>query len=274
MMEDEYEMLDEAVKSIRSKTDMIPDCGIVLGSGLGMVVDEMETEVMIDYRDIPHFPVSTVKGHAGKLCFGRWNGRKIVAMLGRFHYYEGYSLRQVTFPVRVLKQLGAGVLFITNASGGLNPAIKIGELMVVTDHINLNSDNPLRGGNLDKLGPRFPDQHAVYDRVLAAQAIDVAQSNNITCHKGVYVGVTGPNFETPAEYRYMRIIGGDAVGMSTVPEVIVANHMGMRVFCISVICDEGNPVTPVSVTHDEVVKAASNAGPKIALILKSLLGSL
>ncbi len=264
----------EAVEYIRGKTAIVPDCGIVLGSGLGSVVENMQTDAVIDYTSIPYFPVSTVAGHEGKLCLGRWNGKSIVAMLGRFHYYEGYSLRQVTFPIRVMRQLGATTMIITNASGGLNPVIKIGELMVVTDHINLNSDNPLRGENLDTLGPRFPDQHAIYDRQLIEQALDSAKKHGITCHKGVYVGVTGPNFETPAEYRYMRIIGGDAVGMSTVPEVIVANHMGMRIFCISVICDEGNPATPVSVTHEEVMRAAKNSEPKVALIIKELVSNL
>jgi purine-nucleoside phosphorylase len=273
-MEDLYKQLNEATEFIRSKYAGKPDLGIVLGSGLGSVVESMQVEVVIDYKDIPHFPVSTVQGHAGKLWLGRWNGKNVVAMLGRFHYYEGYSLGQVTFPIRLIRQLGATNIIITNASGGLNPAIRIGELMVVTDHINLNSDNPLRGANFDAYGPRFPDQHAIYDPLLIEHALAVARKHEIICHKGVYVGVTGPNFESPAEYRYMRIIGGDAVGMSTVPEVIVANHMGMRIFCISVICDEGNPVTPVSVTHEEVMTAAKNAEPKVALILKDLVGNL
>lgn len=273
-MENLLKNLEETVAFIKSKTTVEPECGIVLGSGLGSIVDEMTLEASIEYKDIPHFPVSTVKGHSGKFCLGKWNGKSIVVMQGRFHYYEGYSLQQVTFPIRVMKLLGAKTIFITNAAGGLNPAIRIGELMVVTDHINLNSENPLRGPNAETLGPRFPDQHAMYNRQLIELALAGAKKHGITCHKGVYVGVTGPNFESPAEYRYMRIIGGDAVGMSTVPEVIVANHMGMKIFCISVICDEGNPATPVSVTHDEVVKAAREAEPRIALILKELIESI
>lgn len=263
--------LDEAVAYIKQRTTIVPETGIVLGSGLGSIVSEINIQDVIDYRDIPHFPLSTVHGHPGKLCMGEWNGRKVAVMQGRFHFYEGYSLQQVTFPVRVIKLLGAVNLFVTNASGGLNPAIKIGELMIVTDHINLNSDNPLRGENIESLGPRFPDQHAMYNKALIDQGLNIARRHAITCHTGVYVGVTGPNFESPAEYRYMRIIGGDAVGMSTVPEVIVANHMGMRIFCISVICDEGNPPVPVSVTHQEVVNAAREAEPRMATILRELL---
>lgn len=250
---------------------MVPECGIVLGSGLGSVANEMNVGAAIEYKDIPNFPVSTVIGHSGKLLLGEWNGRKVAVMQGRFHYYEGYALQQVTFPVRVMKMLGAGTILITNASGGLNPDIKIGELMIVTDHINLNSDHPLRGSNDESLGPRFPDQHSVYDKKLISKALEIARKEGIICHTGVYVGVTGPTFETPAEYRYMRIIGGDAVGMSTVPEVIVANHMGQRIFCISVICDEGNPVSPVSVSHDDVVRAAREAEPRMTTILRGLL---
>lgn len=263
--------LEEAVAFIKRRSQMVPEVGIVLGSGLGSIVSEIKVQEVIEYKDIPHFPVSTVHGHSGRLCLGEWNGKKVVVMQGRFHFYEGYSLQQVTFPIRVIKLLGAEKLFVTNASGGLNPAIRIGELMIVTDHINLNSDNPLRGENIESLGPRFPDQHAMYDSKLIEHALFIASNHDITCHTGVYVGVTGPNFESPAEYKYMRIIGGDAVGMSTVPEVIVANHMGMGIFCISVICDEGNPPVPVSVTHQEVVDAAREAEPRMATILRELL---
>jgi purine-nucleoside phosphorylase len=270
-MEGILNKLKETVSYIRAKSSIVPCCGMILGSGLGGVAENMEVEVAIPYEEIPNFPVSTVEGHRGQLMLGEWNGKKVVVMKGRFHYYEGYSLQQVTFPIRVMKSLGGKTLIITNASGGLNPEIKIGELMVVTDHINLNSDNPLRGLNEDQLGPRFPDQHALYDRELIDHALKSAAAHNIACHKGVYVGVTGPNFETPAEYRYMRIIGGDVVGMSTVPEVIVANHAGMRVFCISVICDEGNPDVPAAISHDEVVRAAAEAKPRMGLILKEVL---
>ena len=192
-------------------------------------------------------------------------------MNGRFHYYEGYSMQQVTFPIRVMKQLGAQTIIITNASGGLNPEIKAGELMIVTDHINLNSDNPLRGRNSGELGPRFPDQHAVYDKALIEKASEIASEHHIKLHRGVYVGVPGPTFETPSEYRYMRLIGGDAVGMSTVPEVIVANQMGMRIFCISAIADEGNPSVPQKISHHEVVQAAREAEPHMTMILSELL---
>lgn len=270
-MDEMKKMLDEAVASIRKKTNLVPEIGMVLGSGLGDIIREMTLHAVIEYKDIPHFPVSTVAGHPGKFCFGEWNGKRMVVMQGRFHYYEGYSLQQVTFPVRVMKLLGATGMAITNASGGLNPDINVGELMVVTDHINLNTDNPLRGANMESLGPRFPDQHAIYNQHLIKMALEIAKNNNIICHKGVYVGVTGPNFESPAEYRYMRIIGGDAVGMSTVPEVIVANHMGMKIFCISVICDVGNPPVPVSVTHQEVMQAAMAAEPRVARILSELV---
>ncbi|MEP7128165.1 MAG: purine-nucleoside phosphorylase [Chitinophagales bacterium] len=271
-MDDLLKKLDEAVAFIKDRTNLVPQIGMVLGSGLGSIVSEMKLQEVIEYKDIPHFPVSTVPGHSGKFCLGVWNGKNVAVMQGRFHFYEGYSLRQVTFPIRVMKLLGAESILITNASGGLNPDIKIGELMIVTDHINLNSDNPLRGENIETLGPRFPDQHAMYDKRYIEKALFIAQKHKITCHQGVYVGVTGPNFESPAEYRYMRIIGGDAVGMSTVPEVIVANHMGMKIFCISVICDEGNPEVPVSVTHQEVVNAAREAEPRMTIILKELVG--
>lgn len=270
-MSDLLNRLLEAAGFIRSKTPLVPEVAVVLGSGLAEVVKEVVIDLTLDYDDIPDFPVSTVEGHSGKLIMGTWNGRRVVVMSGRFHYYEGYSMQQVTFPIRVMKQLGAHTIFITNASGGLNPQFKVGELMAVTDHINLNSDNPLSGTNIDELGPRFPDQHAVYDKTLVEKANEIAAQHQVKLHRGVYVGVPGPTFETPAEYRYMHIIGGDAVGMSTVPEAIAANHMGMRIFCISVICDEGNPAVPVKISHREVVEAARAAEPKITIILRELL---
>ncbi len=263
--------IKEAVDFIRSKTKLKPEVALVLGSGLGETVSDILVDQEIDYASIPHFPVSTVIGHSGKLLLGSWNNKGVVVMQGRFHYYEGYSLQQVTFPVRVMKQLGAETIFITNASGGLNPDFKVGDLVAINDHINLNSDHPLRGKNEDELGTRFPDQHSVYDRALIEKAKTIAEKNNFKLQTGVYVGVTGPTFETPAEYKYMRIIGGDAVGMSTVPEVIVANHMGMKIFCVSVITDEGNPVVPQKVSHADVVKAAKEAGPKMTLLLRELL---
>ena len=234
-------------------------------------VSELRIEDEIDYAAIPHFPTSTVVGHSGKLLLGEWNGKKVVVMSGRFHYYEGYSLQEVTFPIRVMKKLGAKTIFITNASVGLNPNLHVGDLMVITDHINLNAENPLRGQNFEELGPRFPDQHAVYDQELIKQAHNIAARHKIDLHYGVYVGVTGPTFETPAEYRFLRTIGGDAVGMSTVAEVIVANHSGMKIFCVAVITDEGNPPVPQKISHEEVVQAARGAAPKMTLILGEML---
>jgi purine-nucleoside phosphorylase len=270
-MNDLVRSLSNAVDFIRSQTSFVPEIAIVLGSGLGEVVKEIKPETIIDYVSIPHFPLSTVDSHSGKLLFGTWNKKRVVVMNGRFHYYEGYSMQQVTFPIRVMRLLGAKTIFITNASGGLNPEIKAGEVMIVTDHINLNSDNPLRGKNSEELGPRFPDQHAVYDKVLIEKASEIALQHHIKLHRGVYVGVPGPTFETPSEYRYMRLIGGDAVGMSTVPEVIVANHMGMRIFCLSAIADEGNPSVPQKISHHEVVQAAKKAEPQVTIILSELL---
>lgn len=263
--------LTETTEYIQRESSLVPEVAIVLGSGLTEVTKEIEVVSSFDYSSIPHFPESTVEGHSGKLLLGRWSNKNVVVMSGRFHYYEGYTIQQVTFPIRVMRHLGARTILITNASGGLNPEIKVGELMLVTDHINLNSDNPLRGKNTENLGPRFPDQHNVYDKELIGKARLIAAENNIKLHEGVYVGVTGPSFETPAEYRYMRLIGGDAVGMSTVPEVIVANHAGMKIFCISVICDEGNMAVPVKVSHDDVVRAAKEAEPRMSLILEKLL---
>lgn len=266
--------LNEATDFLKSKIKAVPKVGIVLGSGLGHLVNAMICETEIEYNSIPHFPVSTVKGHGGKLAFGKLGDKDCMIMQGRFHYYEGYSMEEVVFPIRVMKLLGVETVFITNASGGLNPEIKIGELCVITDHINLQPEHPLRGKNFDELGPRFPDQHSLYNRELIVAAKKIATENKIVCHTGVYVGVQGPTFETPAEYKFMRMIGGDCVGMSTVPEVMVANHMSMKIFCISVICDEGNPPVPQQVTHDEVVKAAAAAEPKMSLIIKELISGL
>src|ERR1700760_3145311 len=229
--------------------DFEPEIGIILGTGLGGLVNEIEVEKQLMYSNIPDFPISTLEFHSGKLIFGTLAGKKVVAMQGRLHYYEGYNMQQITFPVRVMKMLGIKTLFVSNASGSLNPAFKKGDLMVIEDHINLQPLNPLIGRNEEALGPRFPDMSQPYRRDLIENALNVASANNITCHKGVYVAVTGPNLETKAEYKYLRIIGGDAVGMSTVPEIIVANHMGLRVFAISVLTDEGfgEILQPVSV---------------------------
>lgn len=251
--------------------DFEPEVGIILGTGLGALVKEIEVEKQLMYGNIPDFPISTLEFHSGKLIFGKLAGVKVVAMQGRLHFYEGYNMQQITFPVRVMKMLGIKSLLVSNASGSLNPDFKKGDLMVIADHINLQPQNPLIGRNEEELGPRFPDMSQPYDRTLINKALDIAKANNITCHKGVYVAVTGPNLETSAEYKYLRIIGGDAVGMSTVPEVIVARHMGLPVFAISVLTDEGFPAELKTVSIDEILAIAQEAEPKMTLILKELI---
>jgi purine-nucleoside phosphorylase len=254
--------------------DFVPEVGIILGTGLGGLVKEIEVEKQLLYANIPNFPISTLEFHSGKLIFGKLSGVKVVAMQGRLHYYEGYNMQQITFPVRVMKMLGIKTLLVSNASGSLNKDFKKGDLMVIDDHINLQPQNPLIGRNEDELGPRFPDMSRPYNRDLVNKALDIAKANNIVCHKGVYVAVTGPNLETRAEYKYLRIIGGDAVGMSTVPEIIVANHMGLPVFAISVLTDEGfaEELKPVSI--EEILAIAGEAEPKLTLILKELIATL
>jgi len=253
--------------------DFEPDAGIILGTGLGGLVNEISIEKQLMYANIPDFPISTLEFHSGKLIFGTLAGVKVVAMQGRLHYYEGYTMKQITFPVRVMKMLGIKTLFVSNASGSLNPDFKKGELMAIADHINLQGDNPLLGRNEDELGPRFPDMSEPYNRVLIEKALKIANANNIICHKGVYVAVTGPNLETKAEYRYLRTIGGDAVGMSTVPEVIVATHMGLPVFAISVLTDEGFPEVLQPVSVEEILEVAREAEPKMTKILKELIAA-
>jgi purine-nucleoside phosphorylase len=254
--------------------DFVPEAGIILGTGLGGLVSEIEVEKQLMYSNIPDFPMSTLEFHSGKLIFGMLAGKKVVAMQGRLHYYEGYNMQQITLPVRVMKMLGIQTLFVSNASGSLNPDFKKGDLMVIEDHINLQPLNPLVGRNNSELGPRFPDMSEPYKHHLIDKALKIAAENNINCHKGVYVAVTGPNLETRAEYKYLRIIGGDAVGMSTVPEVIVANHMGLPVFAISVLTDEGFPEVLAPVSIDEIIRVASEAEPKMTLILKELIAGL
>ncbi len=251
-----------------------PQYGIILGTGLGGLVKEIEIEYELLYSMIPDFPIATVEFHTGKLIFGTLSGKKVVAMSGRFHYYEGHSMHQITFPVRVMKMLGIERLFISNACGCLNPDYRKGDLMIIDDHINLQPANPLVGRNYEQFGPRFPDMSRPYDPEMIRLAQEIAKAENITTHTGVYVSVTGPNLETRAEYRYLRLIGGDVVGMSTVPEVIVANHMSLPVFAVSVITDEGFPETlkPVSVT--EIVEVAKASEPKMTLIMKELIAKL
>jgi purine-nucleoside phosphorylase len=266
------ENIESTALYIKSRIgDFEPEVGIILGTGLGGLVKEIEVEKHLMYSNIPDFPISTLEFHSGKLIFGTLAGIKVVAMQGRLHYYEGYNMQQITFPVRVLKYLGIKTLFVSNASGSLNPDFKKGDLMVIADHINLQPQNPLVGRNNNELGPRFPDMSQPYQRNLIDKALTIAQANNITCHKGVYVAVTGPNLETKAEYNYLRIIGGDAVGMSTVPEVIVANHMGLPVFAISVLTDEGFTDVLEPVSLEEIIKVAEEAEPKLTLILKELI---
>ncbi len=254
--------------------DFVPEIGIILGTGLGGLVQDIDVQHKLMYANIPDFPISTVEFHSGRLIFGLLNGKKVVAMQGRLHYYEGYSMQQITFPVRVMKMLGIQRLFVSNAAGSLNPEIRTGDLMVIRDHINLQPDNPLRGTNFDELGPRFPDMSTPYDREMIGIALDVANRQNITCHQGVYVSVSGPNLETSAEYKYLRIIGGDAVGMSTVPEVIVARHMGLPVFAVSVITDEGFIEELKPVMLEEIIRVANEAEPKMTIILKELLSQI
>ncbi|WP_439698657.1 purine-nucleoside phosphorylase [Mucilaginibacter sp. AW1-7] len=251
--------------------DFEPEVGIILGTGLGGLVKDIVVEKQLMYSNIPDFPISTLEFHSGKLIFGTLGGVKVVAMQGRLHYYEGYNMQQITFPVRVMKYLGIKTLYVSNASGSLNPDFKKGDLMVIADHINLQPQNPLIGRNYEELGPRFPDMSQPYQRTLIDKALTIAAANNITCHKGVYVAVTGPNLETKAEYTYLKIIGGDAVGMSTVPEVIVANHMGIPVFAISVLTDEGFTDVLEPVSLQEIIRVAEEAEPKLTLILKNLI---
>jgi purine-nucleoside phosphorylase len=264
--------ISETITYIKQKVgDFNPEIGIILGTGLGGLVSEIEVEHHLMYSNIPNFPMSTLEFHSGKLIFGTLSGKKVIAMQGRLHYYEGYNMKEITFPVRVMKMLGIQKLFVSNASGSLNSDFKKGDLMVIEDHINLQPDNPLIGRNYEELGPRFPDMSQPYNRQMIEKALTIAKEKNITCHRGVYVSVTGPNLETKAEYKYLRIIGGDAVGMSTVPEVIVANHMAIPVCAISVLTDEGfsENLQPVSV--EEIIKIASQAEPQLTTIIKELI---
>lgn len=256
---------------IKNLNSFSPEVGIILGSGLGGLVNEIKTEFELDYSDIPNFPVSTVKGHGSKLIFGTLNGTKVVAMQGRFHFYEGYSMQEVVFPVRVLKFLGIRLLVLSNASGGVNPNFKVGDLMILDDHINLMGVNPLIGKNIEELGPRFPDMGEPYDKNLIKKAKAIADKNNFRCHTGIYAAVTGPTFETRAEYKYIRTIGADCVGMSTVPENIVARHMGLPVFAISIITDMGGSDEVEVITHDEVLRVANEAEKKMTVIIKELI---
>lgn len=259
--------IEEATAYLQTQTKIQPQIGIVLGTGLGALAEEIEKEAVVSYREIPHFALSTVESHVGRLIFGTLGGKRVVAMQGRFHYYEGYSMQQITFPVRVMKQLGAHTLLVSNAAGGLNPLYRAGDLMIIVDHINLLGDNPLIGPNDDTLGPRFPDMSEPYTRTLIDLAEQVALEEKIRVHKGVYVALTGPNLETRAEYRFLRLIGADVVGMSTVPEVIVAVHSGMKVLGFSVITDMCLPDALKPVVIEEILKIAAEAEPKLTRLM-------
>ena len=268
------EKLQVTVSFIQSKITALPVAGIILGSGLGGLVDDIEITVALPYEEIPNFPVSTVKGHGGKLIFGRLSGKEVVMLSGRFHYYEGYSMQEVTFPVRVMKALGANLLMVSNAAGGMNSRYQVGDLMIIRDHINLMPEHPLRGRNDENIGPRFPDMTEPYAQDAIELARRIAIENHIDVHEGVYIGLQGPTFETKAEYRFLHVIGGDAVGMSTVPEVIVARHGGMKVFGMSVITDVGIREEMNIITHEEVLEAATKAAPKMALLFREVLRAL
>jgi purine-nucleoside phosphorylase len=266
--------INEAVDFIKSRYPAKPEAGVVLGSGLGSFTDEMNIEFEIPYADIPHFPVSTVEGHSGQLFFGELSGKKVVAMAGRFHYYEGYTTQEVIFPIRVLKFLGIETLLISNAAGGTNITFQVGDLMIIKDHISMLTLNPLLGKNEETFGPRFPDMSEPYKKYLIAKAKDVAKENNIALKEGVYVGVTGPSFETRSEYKMLSLLGADAVGMSTVQEVIAAVHLGLPVFAMSVITDIGIRKEENTITHEDVLRAAKDAEPKLTLIFKELIARL
>ncbi len=268
------EKFNETVNYLKSKTQVQPTIGIILGTGLGGLVKEIEIIDEIPYESIPNFPVSTVKGHHGRLIFGKLGGKSVIAMQGRFHYYEGYDMKQVTFPVRVMKLMGIEKLFVSNASGGVNPDFEIGEIMIQDDHINLFPEHPLTGPNIEEFGTRFPDMSKPYDHDLIKRAKEIAAKNNIKVSTGTYAGLTGPSLETPAEYRYIRNIGADAVGMSTVPEVIVARHMHIPCFAVSIITDLGVPGKIMEVTHEDVQRVAERQEPKMTLIMKELISGL
>ena len=265
-----YKKIQETASWLRDRMSTSPKTAIILGTGLGQLASEITDTYEFPYEQIPNFPVSTVEGHAGKLIFGKLGGKDIMAMEGRFHFYEGYSMKEVTFPERVMYELGIRTLFVSNAAGGMNPKFKIGDLMIINDHINFFPEHPLRGKNCPP-GPRFPDMHEAYDHELIALADKIAEEKGISVQHGVYVGVQGPTFETPAEYRMYRLLGGDAVGMSTVPEVIVARHCGIKVFGVSIITDLGGFDTPVEVSHEEVQKAANAAQPVMTEIMREII---
>src|SRR5664280_679432 len=267
------EKIIETTEFLKSKGITDPEAGIILGTGLGELASKIEKPIEIDYSDIPNFQVSTVEGHAGKLIYGEFGGKKIIAMKGRFHFYEGYGREQVALPIRVLKYLGIKCLFLSNAAGGVNPDFRIGDIMIITDHINL-LPNPLIGQNDDRIGARFPDMGEAYDKYLIKRALLIAQDHNIRVHKGVYLSTSGPTFETPAEYKYFRIIGADAVGMSTTPEVIIARHMNLPVFAVSIITDLGVEGKIAYTTHQSVLDEAAKTEDRMTSIMTDMISTL
>lgn len=274
-MESYVDRVNSAVAYIKSHTDIKPRFGIILGTGLGNLANEIDVKNTIHYSDIPGFPVSTVESHRGELIFGNLSGKPIVAMAGRLHYYEGFDMKELTFPTRVLKLLGIEALIISSASGAVNEDILMGDIVIINDHINVMPDNPLRGENHAEWGPRFPDMLKTYDPDLIKKAVRIARNNNIRVHTGVYVSVPGPNLETPAEYKFFHIIGGDIVGMSTVPEVLIAKHMKLKVLGLSVCTDRGYPPEVIQeVSLEDVIEIANQTEPKLTLIIKELLAEL
>jgi purine-nucleoside phosphorylase len=265
------ERIRQTTEYLQKKITDLPEYGIVLGSGLGGLVKEIEIAHSLPYTSIPGFPVSTVKGHGGNLIFGKLGGKNVIALQGRFHYYEGYSMQEVTFPIRVMIALGVKRLILSNASGGMNPAYQIGDVVIINDHINLMPSNPLIGKNFDELGPRFPDMSEPYDKSMIEKACEIAKSFNYRFHTGVYAGVSGPCFETPAEYRYIRTVGADLVGMSTIPEVIVGRHQEIPCFALSIVTDLGGFDEAQKVSHEEVLKVATAAEGKMTNIIKELI---
>jgi purine-nucleoside phosphorylase len=267
------EKINETTAFLKAKGFINPDAGIVLGTGLGGLTAKMKNCIEVDYKQIPNFPVSTVEGHAGKLIFGEFGSKKIVVMKGRFHYYEGYGSEQVALPIRVLKYLGIKSIYLSNAAGGVNPDFNIGDIMIITDHINL-LPNPLIGPNDDRIGARFPDMGEAYDPILIEKAVRIAASHGFKIHKGVYLSTSGPTFETPAEYKYFRTIGADAVGMSTTPEVIIARHMKLPVFAVSIITDLGVEGKFAYTTHQSVLDEAAKAEDRMTTIMTDMIAAL
>ncbi|HSD14622.1 MAG TPA: purine-nucleoside phosphorylase [Flavobacterium sp.] len=266
-----WEQVQETVNYIKEQTGFTPEYGVILGSGLGGFTDDIQIEHTLPYKEIPNFPVSTVEGHKGALVFGTIEGKKVVAMQGRFHFYEGYDMKQVTFPVRVLKYLGVDKLIVSNASGGVNPDYKVGSVVLIKDHVNMMPEHPLRGKNDERFGPRFVNMSAPYSPKMIVKAKEIASAMGIAVHEGVYLGLQGPTFETLSEYRMVKALGCDCVGMSTVPEVIVARHMELETFGVSVITDMGDEASIGTITHDEVLEAAKGAEPKVRNLIRNLI---